>query len=354
MPGIRRLWIAAAAAGIAIIAFPAGSLAAASAAQRPAVGSTSSSPVGAYHGVACPTSKVCVAVGSDLSLSGKSAVINTATGKVQVWSGTVNMDEMDAVACGSPSACLALSFAGNAVATVKPSTGAMRVTDVPKPPKGRSFALDGIACASATSCYAVGFESSAVSSNSVVIHLSGAGKQLGLVTGSGMGISAIWCPSSTLCLIADQFKTGEVIQLLKGGHLGTSHMLPAKTFIQQIACYQAKVCYALGGNTSGLAPANELFPVNATTGAIGKALKMSGFTGAGLGCASATKCLVVGFTGTQSSPLPALVTVNHGKPGKAARLGSAKASLNDVACASTTVCYAVGTLQGLSGYVIKA
>lgn len=81
---------------------------------------------------------------------------------------------------------------------------------------------------------------------------------------------------------------------------------------------------------------------------------MTGFSGTGLGCASATKGLVVGSTGTQAKPLSALVTVSRGKASKPARLGSTKAMLNDVACANPTVCYAVGTLQGMSGYVIKA
>lgn len=60
----------------------------------------------------------------------------------------------------------------------------MKVTDVPAPPKGGSLALDGIACASATSCYAVGLEGNGVSSKAIVIHLSGAGKQLGKVLGT--------------------------------------------------------------------------------------------------------------------------------------------------------------------------
>lgn len=45
---------------------------------------------------------------------------------------------------------------------------------------------------------------------------------------------------------------------------------------------------------------------------------------------------------------------SRGKASKPGRLGSTKAMLNDVACASPTVCYAVSTRQGLSGYVIKA
>jgi hypothetical protein len=306
----------------------------------------------AYSGVACPTSKACVTVGSDDLLNGKSAVIDTATGAVRAWSGSLTSGAMNKVACPGKSTCLAV--ADDAVATVKASNGAMKVTDKLKPPANGIVALDAIACASARSCYAVGFEGSRLSSEAIVVRLSGAGKQLGLTKDTGTGFCVIACPSSTLCLISAASHAGVAIQLLKGSRLGTSHQLPAKTFIQRITCYQAKVCYALGGEiTLGFSPADELFPVNPRTGAIGKVIKISGLSGTGMTCMSAAKCLIVGFSGVGASSLPAVLTVSHGKPGKPTRLGPAKASFADVACASATVCYAVGNITG-KGLVIKA
>lgn len=343
MSGVR-LWLAITMTGLTVVAMSAGSGMAANAVPL--------APAVSLQGVACPTAKACVAVGFDESFNGKSAVIATATGKVQAWSGMITSDAMNAVACPGKSACLAVS--NEAVATVKASNAAMKVTDKLKAPTNGIVALIDLACASAASCYAVGFEGGRLSS-AIVVHLSGAGKQLGLLKGSGTGIGSIACPSSAQCLVTDHFKSGpEMIAVLAKGRLGSKHKLPAKTFVERLACFKTEVCFALAGkSTSGFSPVDELFPVNPKTGAVGKVIKMSGFSGDGIACASATKCVIVGFTGVGANASPAVVTVRSGKPGKPAKLGPAKAVLANVACASATVCYAVGNLLG-KAFVIKA
>jgi hypothetical protein len=304
-----------------------------------------------FQGVACASSKACVAVGSDDDLNGKSAVINAATGAVHLWAGNLHEDSLGAVACPSASQCLALG--DDTVASLSVTTGAMKVTDTPTPPKNGIMALGSIACASASSCYAVGFQGSPVKAAAVIIHLSGAGRQLSKSLPGGYGIGTIACPSSTLCLISHNSGSGLAIQLLKNGHLGASHLVPAKTYIQQIACYQAKLCYAFGGViTSGFSPADELFPLNPKTGAIGKTVKLSGFSGDGMACPSATECLLVGFTGEGATAKSAFVTVTHGKAGKPTKVAPASGSLSKVACASAKVCYAVGEVDG-NGLVVK-
>jgi hypothetical protein len=310
-----------------------------------------------YQGVACPTSRTCVAVGLDDLFDGKSAVVTTANGAVRAWPGSLALDAMHTVACPGTSTCLAVS--SGAVATVNASTGAMKVTEKLKPPSGGIVALTDVACASSTSCYAVGFKGAGPSSRAIVVHLSAAGKQLGLDPGVGTAISAIACPSATLCIVSAHLHSGrEVTELIAGGILAAGYNFPAATFVERLACYQAKVCYALGGkSTSGIHLANELFPISASagprSGAVGKAVKIAGFSGTGMACVSATKCLIVGFTGVGPRARAAVVTVSHGRPGKPARLGPAKAVLANVACASATVCYAVGNLSG-KAFVIRA
>jgi hypothetical protein len=302
-------------------------------------------------GIACPTAKACIAVGNE-DLNGKSVVVTASTGAAHAWSGDLAGDALWAVACPGKSVCLAVS--DDAIASVQASTGAMKVTATPTRPADGIVALGEIACASAKSCYAVGWQGTEASSVAIVVPLSATGKQLGLVKGTGTGIGAIACPAANLCLVSDHFSTGEVIQLLKNGRLGSSHAVPAKTYIQRIVCFQAAVCYALAGRiTSGFSPTDELFPVNPKTGAVGRAVTMSGFNGDGMACASATKCLVVGYTGEGSTAVPGVVTVSHGKPGKPAKLGPAEGSLSDVACPTASVCYAVGQLAG-NGLVLKA
>ena len=297
------------------------------------------SGISSLTSVACPTAKACVAVGLGTDgTTGKSAVINATTGTAKAWSGGLANDPLNAVACAA-TAGTCLTVADDAVATVAAATGAMTVTATPKPPAGGIMALGAIACASAKACYAVGFQGTESASKAVAFHLSAAGKVVSKATGTGRGVGAIACPAATRCLISDNESAGLAIQLLNSGKFGQSSPLPTGTYVQRIACYKASLCYALGGNTTSTGT-DELFPVNPTTGAPGSKITISGFSGTGMTCISATTCLVVGFTGSGATAKPAAVTVTNGKPGKPASYPGE--SLSSIACATASLCYAVG------------
>jgi hypothetical protein len=323
----------AAVAATAILAAPA----AARAAQGPGGPRTPVPGVSALSGVTCPTATACVTAGSDDNFNGKSAVINAATGAVKAWSGDLANDPMNAIACAGTTSCLAV--ADDAVASVRVSSGAMKVTATPKKPASGIVALGAIACAGTTACYAVGFEGTEASSKATVVRLSPAGKLLATKKNGGTGIGAIACPSASLCLMGEHYTSGTVIQLLKNGAFGTSHTLPAGRYLQAISCYKASLCYALGG--SGSSAPDELFPLNPKTGTPGKTATINGFNGANLSCINATTCLVSGLTGTGTAAKNAVVAVVKGKPGKPARYAGSF-GLRDVACASASACYAVG------------
>jgi len=295
--------------------------------------------VSSLSSVQCPTAKTCVAVGVDSSLNGKSVIITAATGAAKAWSGKLANQAMHDVACPTATTCLAV--ADDAVATVAVSTGAMKVTAKPMPPAGDIVAMDRVACPSATTCYAVGFEGPTFSNTkAIVFALSAAGKVLAKRTSKGKGVGSIACPSSTLCLISDNLPTGLAIQQLNNGQFGTSHTLPANTFIQSIACFNASLCYALGGKTTGSpVVADELFPVNPATGAPGAAIALSNFDGTGLTCISATECRIVGSVTPAFTP--AVLNVTNGKAATPA--GEPGSSLDGIACATTALCYAVGS-----------
>ncbi len=350
MSGIRHL--AMLTAGAAIVALPFAGSAAWAGVARPAAPSATISSIDTLDGIACPTAKTCVAVGDNtLATGGKSVVINASTGAVRAWSGTVgNDDSLNAVACPTKSTCLAV--ADDAVVSVKASTGAMKVTDTPKAPKDGIVALGDIACANSSTCYAVGFEGPYTSSTAIVIRLSGSGKQLALMKGAGTGIGNIACPAANRCLI-DTFNHGTTkIQILSGKHFGATHTVPAKTYIQRIACYKAEICYALAGKSgTSIASTDEAYPLNPKTGAVGKLIKLSGFNGEGIACPSASRCLVIGYTGLGASAEPGLVTIVHGKAGKITRPGPADASYSNIGCASAKACFAIG-LEGSKGAIV--
>jgi hypothetical protein len=331
-----RLQLAAAIAAMAILAMPA----AASAAQGPGGPGTPVPGVSALSGVACPTAKACVSVGNDDNSNGKSTVINAATGAVKVWSGDLSDDSMNAVACPGTTSCVAV--ADDVVASVAVSSGAMKVTATPKKPANGIVALGAIACAGSTKCYGVGFEGSPDAGIATVVQLSAAGKLLATKQNSGTGIGAIACPSATLCLMGEHYTSGTVIQLLNNGKFGTSHALPADTYIAAIGCYKASVCYALGGNnTASPEITDELFPLNPATGAVGIMATISGdFNGNSLYCLSATTCLSAGYTKSASAIKNAAVTIVGGTPGTP-KSYAGDFGLRDAACASVSRCYAV-------------
>jgi hypothetical protein len=297
--------------------------------------------VSALSGVACPTASACVSVGADSNLNGKSAVINAATGAVKAWSGDLANDSMNAVACPGTKSCVAVS--DDAVASVAVSSGAMKVTATPKPPATGIVALGTIACAGTTRCYAAGFEGSPAASTATVVSLSAAGKLLATKQNSGKGIAAIACPSATLCLMGENYASGLTIQLLSNGKFGAKRSLPANTFIAAIGCYKASVCYALGGNsTASPVLADELFPLNPATGAVGTMATIGGsFNGASLSCLSATTCVAAGYTRSGSTITNAAVAIVGGKPGTPKNYAG-NFGLRSVACASASGCYAVG------------
>lgn len=329
---------------------------AATAATTAAASAATNGPAGIVPGInalrsaACPTAKTCVSVGTDSSLNGKSAVITVSTGKAKPWPGTLTNEPPNAVACAAKAATC-LTVADDAVATVAVATGAMTVTAVPKAPPGGIVALGAIACASAKACYAVGFQGSRPTTQAIVVRLSAAGKVVKKTVDTGTGSGAIACPASSRCLLSDFVSPTTSIQVLANGKIGASSPMPANTYVQAISCYHAKLCYALGGNGSANpAVTDELFPLNPTTGAPGSVITLPGINGTGLACASATRCVVAGFTGSGSTAKPATVVVNGGTAAKP--VNHPGVNLSGIGCASATVCYAVG-LAGTGAIVDK-
>jgi hypothetical protein len=306
------------------------------------------SGVSSLNSITCPTARACAALGTDSDGNGKSAIINAASGSVKVWSGKLVNTDLSAVACPSRTSCVAVS--GDAVATLKVSTGALKITATLKPPPNGIVAMNYIGCTSG-SCYAVGFQGTERAGQAIVVHTSAAGKVLSRTVVTGTGLGPIACPSSNHCLVGDDVNKVEQIRVLNKGKLGQSHAVPAHTYIQSLACYQAKACWALGGlTTSPEVATNELFPVNPASGAIGHVVKLGKVSGDGLACPTARQCVVIGFIGTGASAKSVAVVVSSGKPGHPATL--AGDSVNGVACPTGSLCYSVG-LQGEHGIVDK-
>ena len=138
-----------------------------------------------------------------------------------------------------------------------------------------------------------------------------------------------------------------MIQQLVNGHYGTSHSMPADTYIQAIRCFQASLCYGIGGSTTGSETTDELFPVNPATGAHGSVSTLSNFDATGLTCISTTECRIVGFI--LPADTPAVLNVTNGQAGTP--VSEPGTYLSGIACATTALCYAVGANS--SGAIVE-
>jgi hypothetical protein len=302
---------------------------------------TGHTPAGADPGtvnlgaVACVSTVRCVAVGANDEQSGKVALITAATGAAMPWSGST-ASVLNSIACPTAARCIAITADASARVTV--ATGATSIVTTLHAPTGEIVALGAIACPTAAGCFAVGFEGTELHAKALLAHFSATGANLGTtVTTSSTGFSSIACPTTTRCLLAAYNGSVETIRLLVNGHLGTAHAFPAKIFVQAIACYQAAICFAIGGHDS-TERADLLYSINPTTGVVGSAATIAGtFSGNGLACSSASRCIVVGFTGPSKAAYD-IVTNDH----PAAVHATPYEGLADVACTTSGVCVGVG------------
>jgi hypothetical protein len=114
-----------------------------------------------FKGVSCSSSTNCVAVGF-------AEVSNVRTVLVEQWNGSTwkvepapspdsNGSLLRAVACPTSAACTAVGFGDTGAAVAEHWNGSTWATQVVPTPSGASSAtLDGVACTAATNCVAVG------------------------------------------------------------------------------------------------------------------------------------------------------------------------------------------------------
>lgn len=320
----------------------------------PVVAGAASSPAGAVpamasvNAIACQTSARCVAVGVDASENGKTAVVNTASAAATSWPGDLSQHVLESIACATTTVCAAV--ASDVTVSVTASTGAARIVSTLHAPTNEIVALGSIACPSASSCYAVGFEGTEVHSKAMLAHVSAGGTVLSTsLEASSTGFASIACTSTTTCLVAAADGTGvEKIQLLTNGHLGAARALPAKTFVQDLACFGTKSCLALAGKVGSNRP-NELLTLNPTTGALESSATIGGsFSGNELACSSATVCIVTGFRGPEK---PQIDIVTKGKPAAPRAIGGI--GVGGIGCTKAGVCFAVGQSTTTEGLVLK-
>ena len=314
-------------------------------------------------GVACPSATLCLGVGANGASMGEAVPIDPATGKIasgqgdQFISGTVSLT---AVACASVNLCLAVgdssTVLGSAAVPLDPATGQIASGQSAQGPVGIDF-LEGVVCPSAT-CLAVGINALGTQGFTVPLDLAtghvASGQSAQAISGIGW-LQGVACPTAILCVGAGYNSSGVGVAVPLDP--GNGHVDPGQTIatfsgtqiLNGVACVTATLCLGVGA-TSSSTPQGVAVPIPF-------AVATSGFVGDlfGVACPSATLCLGVGLSDlaiAQGMAVPLDPATGHVASGQGFQIFPAIDELTGVACASATLCLAVGTTSGGIGVAV--
>jgi hypothetical protein len=156
-------------------------------------------------------------------------------------------------------------------------------------------------------------------------------------------VGALSCVDTTTCFVVG---SGEILPVISG--LPGASISAANVDFNAISCLSDGQCYAVGDESDAGAPSSIAVPIDA--GAIGAVQAVAGMSSlTGIFCVSDAVCFATGTLANSdnnacSSPIcGGVVTINQGVAGAPYRVPEPEVSLDDLACVSTTVCYAVGS-----------
>ena len=311
------------------------------------------------HAIGC-TSAVCVITASNAAgTKAKTALLNPVNQSVKVTSWSSAGIAGYQVACPTKTTCLALGYAGNAeaITAINTKTGVEQATA--KLPTADQYNLFSITCPSAKYCWVEGSSAAPgvqLPTWALLLKVSPTGRILQRTVNKSYYLDGpAACESSTTCLIGRETNKIKFQSMtLVNGKFGKPYADPANYLPFDAACYSNKLCYSIGTIETSATEDEEVVPLNAKTGAPGKATRLP-FTGStsigvaeGIACYSATQCVAVGAipvgTGANQGTEAAYVLITNGKVGKPVVASKALASVfSAVSCASPKECYAVGT-----------
>jgi hypothetical protein len=356
-------WVPASAALVALTLAPVGQAGASLRFHVP----RATAPNGDLSGIACKSHTWCMAVGGYQNGSSYHPLS-------ELWNGTRWKDELvpgpsgtdgalSAVECTSASACFAVGYAGSQPLVDKWNGTNWMLVSAPIPKGSTTTYFDGVACGGPSACVAVGQESLASGVGHTVAEAwSGSSwsvKPTPSFPGSADGFDeGVACTSTTSCIAAGEFENGQsayaTLAEKWNGTTWKSLAQPAQpragtAGYEGIACPTTSTCYAVGF-TPG--PKNEAVLVEAWNGShwslmtVPNPVSTSDDRLNGVACTTTTSCVSVGYY------------ENEGEIGKviAEKLsgttwslqsgpnvpGAKLSELQAVACASANYCIAVG------------
>ncbi len=269
------------------------------------------------NGVACHSSTSCEAVGTYITGTGVKRTL------AQVWNGTlwstqvppnngVGDNDLLGVACATATSCMAVGYfvnSGSVDRTLAESWNGSVWTLVPMPDNGSAANyLYSVSCGSPTSCKAVGYY---ITSGSV---------QKTLVES--------W--------------NGTAWSLSASPNVGTGDVL------RRVSCYSATACKAVGSDQSGTVSKTLIESWNGTAWSVMPSPNMGSGSNvlSGVSCYFTTSCKAVGNYANSSNVQRTLAEAWNGYSWTIVNTpdnGTNVNFLNNLSCASSTSCQAVGS-----------
>lgn len=257
---------------------------------------------GIESAIGCPTTKLCVAVGSDGSGHGTAVVVkNGKPGKVKKVSG---LSRLNAISCPSSKGCVAVgdnTASTGTTAVVFNSKGSIIAKKKLKVATG--IRLTAVSCTSLKSCELAGGDAFSAKPVFVVASWNGTKTSIHKVSAHGgttpisYGISCSHGNCEAVGSELDPHTVGVAIEI-KHGKPGQFVKLLSAGGLTGVSCVSASRCYAVGNFTD---PAGIVFTLGD-----GKATKHATFASAplGIGC-HGSNCIVAGEEVSHTTPIAA-------------------------------------------------
>lgn len=319
------------------------------------------------NGVACSSSKSCVAVGGDAGA--KVALSEVWNGRSWSKAPSVKGDALAGASCVSPTFCAAVgnSFLfGFARGTLQARSYLATHPDgslpapsaylwnghkwtsvklpVPAKPKPALYELNQVSCASKSFCLAVGSSLTLSGSGAFVVRFDGK-HWVDVPFKSTSQPSGVACPSTTECMVVGSTFAGGTFAAtfnLKKWTLQQSPKAPKGGYsdFQGVSCPSTKRCLATGSEGSSSTGSHTLI-AEWNGRAFSVISSATGRYWVGISCHTTTSCVAAG----SAANLPAIAQWN-GHKWKAVPVakpaGYLFSGFEGVACPSSTVCVAAG------------
>ena len=327
-------------------------------------------------GVACTSTSLCQAVGTDAGIDGTSNIIAEKWGG-QGWSsasihdGGFRTENLSGISCTSAAACQGVGeFTGNNLAEgwsgsawsleAQPLSWIDGHVQVPS-------SLFAVSCPAATMCMAAGTSWEVVGENELngpfaaVEMWNGSAwtKQLIFEVGSLTGVS---CPTAVACTAVGS--SAELGGAMIEGWNGTSWTLQSRgvpqggkdTNLAAVSCTASTACTAVGSYVDRAGTTEALVETwNGTTWAVQPTPTLEGATATtldGVSCTSPSSCTAVGSY-TDAGHSEALIESWNGKAWRAQPTplpgGTSASNLSGISCTSSMACTAVGSYTNREG-----